>query len=97
MKSPAVIVIAGLLLFLVLTIVPTLLAKQGISRSLGIPNATNRKAAFWKGVAAEDILVVGEQSTPPSTGAIGRGTPPDTFGPNLNEESIEGAGAARQT
>ena len=66
-------------------------------RSLGIPDATNRKADSWIVVGAEDILVVAAQESVPCIGANGRGTPPVAEVTSVEEESIVEAVAARQT
>ena len=98
MESPVVTATAGLLLFPESTIVPTLIAKLGISRSLGIPNATNRKAVSWNVDEAEDILIVEVQESVPRVGSIGRRTPPESVASSEAEVSIVAAAeAARQT
>ena len=65
--------------------------------SLGIPDATNRKAEMWIVAVAVDILVVVVQASKPCAGAIGRGTPPVRAVPSEVEVTIVVAEAARQT
>ena len=66
-------------------------------RSLGIPDATNGKAAALIGEEAGDPLDAVVQASDPSTGAIGRGTPPESEVTSVEEVTIVAAEAARQT
>ena len=70
---------------------------DGSLRSLGIPDATNRKAVLRIAAEAVDILVVVGQVATPCAGATGRGTPPESVVSSAVEVSIAAAEAARQT
>ena len=64
--------------------------------SLGIPDATNRKAVMWLVAVVVDILTGVGQIPVPHEGAIGRGTPPVSDVPSAFEAIVE-AEAAGQT
>ena len=98
MKGPVVTAMAGLLLFLVLTIVSTLIAKLGIGMSLSVLDATNRKPHLWYVKAVVDIFIAKVQETGPCEGGIWRGTPPNSvLASDVEVAIIVSAVAARQT
>ena len=86
MKSPVVTAMAGRLLFLVLTIVSTLIAKLGIGMSLSVLDATNGKSVLFEIIAVPSYShAVFDGASVPRPRFTGRGTPPVTARPSIDE------------